>query len=117
MQCFSSVINRVRNAGEEWKVKGGRRLNRVGLGKRGGRCPANTWKHSGIYRAQGKHMPGKGGGDSKVLGYPEQSGEARDQETSAALSGLWRFPITTVECSLFPKAPSGSDRRKLRVRG
>lgn len=29
------MINRVRNAGEKWKVGVGRRLNRVGLGKRG----------------------------------------------------------------------------------
>lgn len=47
--------------------KGGQ-LNRV-LGE-GVRSPANTWKQWNLHRAQGKHLPGKGGGEQQGARVP-----------------------------------------------
>lgn len=92
----------------------GGNLTELAWGRRG-RGPANTWKHSGIYTGpKASICLAKGVGTARCQGTQNR---VEKQETSAALSGLWRFPITTVECSLFPTALSGSDRRKLRVRG
>lgn len=45
----------------------------------GVRSPANTWKHSGIYTGpKASICLAKGVGNSKVPGYPEQSGEVRE---------------------------------------